>query len=419
MPEALSSPPHSLSQAQARRLALKAQGFTSPHPQSINRGHLRRLLDRLGVLQIDSVNALTRSHYLPTFARLGAYPWRLLDEASWSANRHRYLFEYWGHEASLLPLSLYPAFRWRMRDARDGIGIYRHLARFGRERQELIARVSASVREHGPVSAGALSTRDTPAGQWWDWSDEKLALEWLFAAGEITVAHRRGFERRYDLPERVLPESVLEAAEPTRLEAHRQLMKHSASAQGVATEKDLRDYFRLSPRDTREALHTLIEEGCLTPVSVEGWRQTAFMVGEPVIPRTVTTSALLSPFDSLIWYRERTERLFGFRYRLEFYTPAHKRRFGYYVMPFLFGDRLIARVDLRSRRGEDELKVLALHPEPGQTIGDDALSALADRLEALANWLALGRIHLACPRPLASSLARHWPLDRQNRFALA
>ncbi|CAO1668277.1 winged helix-turn-helix domain-containing protein [Salinicola sp. NYA28a] len=417
MPSAVPSPQRRLTLSQARRLALKAQGFTSRSPESANRGHLRRLVDRLGVLQIDSVNALARSHYLPAFSRLGPYPTPLLDELAWSRNRHRSLFEYWGHEASLLPLSFYPAMRWRMRRAQDGIGIYKHLARFGRERGEVIERVLAQVRDHGPLGAGALNTREGPAGPWWDWSDEKHALEWLFAAGEVTVAGRRGFERLYDLPERVLPATVLNQTEPDLLEAHRQLLHQSARALGVATEKDLRDYYRLAPQDTRAALQTLIEDGTVTPVSVESWQQPAYVVGEPRIPRRLETAALLSPFDSLIWYRERTERLFGFHYRLEFYVPPAKRTYGYYVMPFLHGDRLIARLDLRARRAEGELSVLAIHPEPAVTFRDAELHALAGQLEGLARWLGLPRIHLACERPLAQRLSALWPVDSYRRHS--
>lgn len=418
MPSVTASAHRHLTLAQARRLALKAQGFASSPPDRVNRGHLNRLLDRLGVLQIDSVNALVRSHYLPVFSRLGHYSTDQLDEAAWAGNRHRSLFEYWGHEASLLPLSLYPAMGWRMRRAREGIGIYKHLATFGQERREVIDRVLASVRDHGPLGAGALNTREGPAGPWWDWSDEKHALEWLFAAGEVTVARRRGFERLYDLPERVLPKRILDRPEPDLLDAHRQLLTQSASALGVATEKDLRDYYRLAPQDTRAALQTLIEDGTLTQVAVESWKHPAYVMGEPRIPRRVEAAALLSPFDSLIWFRERTERLFDFHYRLEFYVPPAKRRFGYYVMPFLFGDRLVARIDLRARRSEGELSVLAIHPEPSAKLQESALSVLSIQLESLARWLELPRIHLACERPLATALAAHWSLDAGRRLSL-
>ncbi|WP_110684871.1 winged helix-turn-helix domain-containing protein [Salinicola aestuarinus] len=403
MPAIDRSPQRRLSLAQARRLALQAQGFTARASVPVDRGHLRRLIERLGVLQIDSVNALARSHYLPLQARLGGYDATLLDEAAWGGNRHRALFEYWGHEASLMPLPLYPAMRWRMQRAREGHGIYKHLARFGESHRDLIGQVLRHVERDGAIRAGAITTREGAAGQWWDWSEEKTALEWLFAAGEVTVARRVGFERYYDLPERVLPRTVIEAPTPSPLEAHRTLLTRAASALGVATERDLRDYYRLAPQATRDALATLIEDTTLTPVGVEGWRETAFVAGNPRVPRRVESDALLSPFDSLIWYRERAERLFGFRYRLEFYIPAHRRVYGYYVMPFLHDGRLIARLDLRARRREGKLAVLAIHPEPDATIDDAAIFGLADTLDRLADWLGL-EVWLACQSPLSRQL---------------
>ncbi|MGH8433025.1 MAG: winged helix-turn-helix domain-containing protein, partial [Pseudomonas sp.] len=341
----------SLSLSEARRLALSAQGFggratsAAVKPQRVN-----QMIERLGVLQIDSVNALVRSHYLPLFSRLGNYSTDLLEQAAWSSGRRRTLFEYWGHEASLLPQSVYPLLRWRMRRAAQGEGIYGQLARFGREQQSVIQRVLQAVREQGAVGAGALTTRVERAGPWWDWSAEKHALEWLFAAGEVTVAGRRGFERLYDLPERVLPSALLEHPELDEAEAQRQLLLRSATALGVATEKDLRDYYRLEAADSQARLAELVEAGELLPVQVQGWRQPAYCLSEFKIPRKVSANALLSPFDSLIWERARTERLFDFRYRLEIYTPQHKRVYGYYVLPFLHNERLAARVDLRAER---------------------------------------------------------------------
>ena len=235
----------SLSLKQARRLALSAQGFGKP--QAATPAALKRMLQRLGVVQIDSVNALVRSHYLPLFSRLGDYPTELLDQLAWGRGRQRQLFEYWGHEASLLPLSLYPLMRWRMARAQQGEDIYRQLAQFGRERQDVIARVLAAVRDQGALGAGSLSTRQERAGPWWDWSEEKHALEWLFAAGRVTVAGRRGFERLYDLPERVLPATILDQPELSDSEAQQGLLLQAATALGVATEQDLRDYFRLTP----------------------------------------------------------------------------------------------------------------------------------------------------------------------------
>lgn len=388
----------SLSVKQARRLALAAQGFTQRRPAEVQRRHVRAMLERLGVLQIDSVNALVRSHYLPLFSRLGTYPLAMLEEAAWSSGRQRRLFEYWGHEASLLPLELYPLMRWRMRRASEGRGIYQQLARFGREQQPVIRRVLDAVRDQGALGAGSLSSREERAGPWWDWSAEKYALEWLFAAGEVTVAGRRGFERLYDLPERVLPPSMLAGAEPDEPEAQRRLLLHSARALGVATEKDLRDYFRFEPGDSKARLAELVEEGALLPVRVQGWQAQAYCPADAVIPRKVAASALLSPFDSLVWERARTERLFDFRYRLEIYTPQHKRVYGYYVLPFLFGERLVARVDLRAERAGGQLVVHAVHDE---TPGPDeaAWSMLAERLDEMADWLGLQRVTVHCRRP--------------------
>ncbi|TNB79473.1 winged helix-turn-helix domain-containing protein [Pseudomonas sp. Fig-3] len=394
---------------QARRLALAAQGFDGrPTSASVQPARLNRLIERLGVLQIDSVNALVRSHYLPLFSRLGHYTPDLLDQAAWSQGRRRTLFEYWGHEASLLPLAMYPLMRWRMERASRGEGIYRQLAQFGQERQDVIRRVLASVREQGAVGAGSLSTRQEKAGPWWDWSAEKHALEWLFAAGEVTVAGRRGFERLYDLPERVFPSSVLQQPLPDEPQAQRALLLHAAQALGVGTEKDLRDYFRLDPADSRGRLAELEEAGELVRCQVQGWKQPAWCRPTAKIPRKVAASALLSPFDSLVWERSRTERLFDFRYRLEIYTPAHKRVYGYYVLPFLHNERIAARVDLRAERALGRLAVHAVHEEePG--LDEEGMQALAVSLRRLADWLGLARVQLNCARAggvrLAGALA--------------
>ncbi|WNZ80107.1 winged helix-turn-helix domain-containing protein [Pseudomonas sp. P105] len=394
---------------QARRLALAAQGFDGrPTSASVQPARLNRLIERLGVLQIDSVNALVRSHYLPLFSRLGHYTPDLLDQAAWSQGRRRTLFEYWGHEASLLPLAMYPLMRWRMERASRGEGIYRQLAQFGQERQDVIRRVLASVREQGAVGAGSLSTRQEKAGPWWDWSAEKHALEWLFAAGEVTVAGRRGFERLYDLPERVFPSSVLQQPLPDEPQAQRALLLHAAQALGVGTEKDLRDYFRLDPADSRGRLAELEEAGELVRCQVQGWKQPAWCRPTAKIHRKVAASALLSPFDSLVWERSRTERLFDFRYRLEIYTPAHKRVYGYYVLPFLHNERIAARVDLRAERALGRLAVHAVHEEePG--LDEEGMQALAVSLRRLADWLGLARVQLNCARAggvrLAGALA--------------
>ena len=394
----------SFSLKQARRLALAAQGFSGrPAPATIRPAQLNRLIARLGILQIDSVNALVRSHYLPLFSRLGDYPARLLDQAAWSQGRQRTLFEYWGHEASLLPLSLYPLMRWRMQRASQGQGIYQQLARFGQEQQATIRRVLAAVEEQGALGAGSLSTREERAGPWWDWSAEKHALEWLFAAGEVTVAGRRGFERLYDLPERVIPSSILQHSPLSEADAQRGLLLHAASALGVATEKDLRDYFRLEPADSRARLAELLEGGELLACEVAGWKQAAYCLPEAKVPRSVPASALLSPFDSLIWERSRTERLFDFRYRLEIYTPQHKRVYGYYVLPFLHHERIAARVDLRAERAQRRLAVHAVHEED-QGLDEQGMQALASSLRSMADWLGLADVQLNCPRASAQRL---------------
>ncbi|MGB7647821.1 MAG: winged helix-turn-helix domain-containing protein [Pseudomonas fluorescens] len=389
---------------QARRMALVAQGFSGRQaPAVIKAAHLNRVIDRLGVLQIDSVNAVVRSHYLPLFSRLGDYAPLLLEDAAWSQGRRRSLFEYWGHEASLLPMALYPLMRWRMERAKLGQGIYAQMARFGREQQATVHRVLQAVEERGALGAGSLSTREERAGPWWDWSDEKHALEWLFAAGLVTVAGRRGFERLYDLPERVIPVGILQQSPLSEAEAQRGLLLHSAKALGVATEKDLRDYFRLDPADSRSRLAELVEDEQLLACRVQGWKQPAYCRPEPKVPRTVPASALLSPFDSLIWERSRTERLFDFRYRLEIYTPQAKRVYGYYVLPFLHNERIAARVDLRAERANGRLAVHAVHEEaPG--LDDAGMQALALNLRQMADWLGLEQVQLNCQRPSAARL---------------
>jgi uncharacterized protein YcaQ len=384
----------SLSLAEARRLALAAQGFGRTPRGVIAHKHLQAQIERLGVLQIDSVNALVRSHYLPAFSRLGHYQAEHLDELAWGHARRRRLFEYWGHEASLLPLELYPLLRWRMRRAADGQGIYPGLARFGVERRDVIESVLQALHERGALGAGSLSSRTEKAGPWWDWSAEKTALEWLFAAGLVTVAGRRGFERLYDLSERIIPADVLNHPYLDEDEAQRRLLLRSADALGVATEKDLRDYYRLDASDSKRGIAELVEAGELRAVAVQGWRQPAYCRGEPRIPRRVRHSALLSPFDSLIWERERTERLFGFRYRLEIYTPQAKRVYGYYVLPFLHHERLLARVDLRSERAAGRLAVHAVHLEES-VLSEEARLALGDSLRTLAHWLGLDEVWLA------------------------
>ena len=384
--------PERLSLAGARRAALAAQGFDEGRREAFGPRHPRRVIDRLGLLQIDSVSAVARAHYLPLFSRLGAYPRALLEDAAWGARGRRELFEYWAHEASLLPLALHPLLRWRMARAAEGRGIYGGLARFGVERRDAVEAAFRAVEARGPLAAGDLEG-SRGSGGWWGWSDGKRALEWLFWAGRLTTATRRAsFERLYDLPERVLPAAVLAVPTPSEAEAHRALLARAARAHGVATAGDLRDYFRLDAADVAPRLAELVEEGTLVPVAVEGWDRPAYLHAEARLPRRVESRALLAPFDPLVWERSRAERLFGFRYRIEIYVPAAKRQHGYYVLPFLLGEALVARVDLRADRAAGLLRVLAVHREPGAPPATD--EALAAELDLMARWLGLqGVVH--------------------------
>jgi uncharacterized protein YcaQ len=379
-----------LSQSQARRIALAAQGFGEAKPDAPGRRHLHRALDRLHLLQIDSVNVLVRAHYMPLFSRLGAYDRSLLDTAA-HQRKHRATFEYWGHEASFIRLDLHPLFRWRMERAARGEGLYGGLARFGRERRPFIEACLQEVERRGPMSAGELENGGKSQGPWWGWSDGKRALEWLFWAGLVTTATRRGFERVYDLPERVLPPAIMAAPTPSAEDAQRDLLRLSAQALGVASERCLRDYFRLDPADAKARLAELVEAGELVPVEVEGWSATAYLDPAARRPRRIEAQALLSPFDPVVWERTRAERLFGFRYRIEIYTPAEKREFGYYCLPFLLGERIVARVDLKADRAAGRLLVHSIHPEASAS-PDEIAPALGDEVRRMAGWLGLSDI---------------------------
>ncbi len=390
-----------LSAGEARRIALAAQGFAEPHPPHLDTGRFRRAVRRLGVVQIDSVNVLVRTHYLPLFSRLGAYDRALLEDEAWG--RRKSMFEYWAHEASLLPIEHQPFFRWRMGDAASGAAGYGGLRRFAAERRPFIDAVLAEIERRGPLAAGELEIEHQKgAGGWWGWSEGKRAVEWLFWAGLITTRTRRGFERVYDLTDRVLPPAVRDAATPERAEAQRALLTIAARAMGVATERDLRDYFRMGLEETRARLAELVEGGTLSPVTVNGWDRPAFLHPDARRPRRVEASALLSPFDNLIWFRERTERLFGVRVRLEIYTPAEKRTHGYYVLPFLQGERITARVDLKADRAACVLRVQAAHREPDADA--ETLARLAVELRRMAEWLGLERVAVSGRGDLAPAL---------------
>jgi uncharacterized protein YcaQ len=391
-----------LTAGEARRIALAAQGFGAPRDGEVGRRQLTRLVERLGVIQIDSVNVVSRTHYLPAFSRLGPYPRALLEDLAWA--RKRPLFEYWAHEASLLPLARQPLFRWRMADAHDGVGVWKGVARFLRERRDFVDRVLAEIRARGPLAASELDMGHKGEGGWWGWSEAKRAVECLFWTGELTTATRRGtFERVYGLPEKVLPRAVLDAPTPERAEAQRQLYRMAARAMGVATARDLRDYFRMPVEGAKARLAELVEDGALLPVQVKGWREQAYLDPAARRPRRIRAEALLSPFDNLIWFRERTERMFGVRYRIEIYTPAHKRRHGYYVLPFLEGEALTARVDLKADRKAGVLIVQSAHAEPWAGAGTPA--RLAAELRRMAAWLGLDSVRAEPRGDLAPALA--------------
>lgn len=397
-----------LSAALARRIALAAQGFGTPRPDgALNAGHVKRAVDRLGLLQIDSVNVLARAHYLPLFARLGNYDSTDLDRLAWGRKSQRALFEFWAHEASLLPLSAHPLFRWRMQRARENGGDGKgKLHLFRREKAAYIDEVLREIADRGPLAASQLSNGGERRGAWWGWNDGKLAVEWLFFAGLVTTATRRGaFERVYDLSERVLPAEVQALPTPSAEEAQRRLLRMSAAALGVATEFDLRDYYRLGVADTKARLAELVEAGDLLPVEVEGWNRPAYLDPAARQPRRIEARALLAPFDPLIWERDRTQRIFDFFYRIEIYTPVAKRTHGYYVLPFLLDDRLAARVDLKADRASSTLLVHAAHLEPGNDAGHVA-PPLHDELRLMADWLGLERIALPRAGALAKGLAR-------------
>ncbi|GAB2756536.1 crosslink repair DNA glycosylase YcaQ family protein [Salinifilum aidingensis] len=406
----------------ARRTALAAQGFADRRPSgSVDRRHLRRVLSRIKLIQLDSVNVAVRAHYMPLFSRLGAFPGELVDGAAWahSARRPRLLVEYWAHEASLVPVEDWPLLRWRMREAG---GAWRtRLAEVADREPQLVDDVLAAVKERGPVGAGEiereLAGQQRPRrGTWWDRSDTKQACELLFARGELTAATRTGrgageaagsaggFERKYDLPERVLPPEVL-TREVAEGEAVRALVDRAGQALGVGTETDLRDYYRLHPEQSRRAVAELVESGRLEPVAVRGWRNRAYRHTTARAPRAITGRALLAPFDPVVWERARTERLFGFRYRIEIYVPADRREYGYYVFPFLLDGELVARVDLKADRRAGALRVPAAFAEPERRCARVA-GELAAELRAMADWLGLERVAVGGRGDLAGPLAR-------------
>jgi uncharacterized protein YcaQ len=391
----------------ARRIAVAAQGLADPRPAGpVTARHLRKVLRTVGLLQIDSVNVFSRAHYLPVFARLGPYPRAALDELTGYVPRPRRaeMFEYWGHAASLIPMEYQPLLRFRM--ARAGEEHWPSVRRIARENPGLVDDVIRLVTEQGPIRAGDTGIpRPAPRpGHMWNWHDGKIALEYLFYAGQVSTAKRVNFERYYDLPERVFPTEILARPTPDPAAAHTELVRISARALGVATEPDLRDYFRITHAECKVAVAELVERGELLPVDVEGWDAPAYLWHEARRPRQVNARALLAPFDSLVWYRERVERVFGFHYRIEIYTPEPKRRFGYYVLPFLLGEHLVGRVDLKADRQRRVLRVQSAWIEDGHD-PQHVATELAAELTLAAQWSGVGAVEVAPRGNLAARLA--------------
>jgi uncharacterized protein len=393
-----------LSQAAARRVALAAQGFGQPRPnRPIGIRDVQAVINRVAQFQIDSINVVTRAQFMPLYSRLGPYDVALLERAAYTAPRR--LFEYWGHAASLIDVTLQPQLRFRMQAGfRD---VWAGVERVARSNQALVDLVREEVAARGPISSRALEYEEerTRENWGWNWSSIKTVMEWLFYVGDITSARRNSqFERVYDLPERVLPRFILDMPTPSPEESVRALVRRAAQALGVASEACLRDYFRTRPAMSRTAIAELLETGELIPVTVEGWNRPTYLWHRARIPRRIDTRALLSPFDSLVFERNRLERLFDFVYRIEIYLPAPKRTHGYYVYPFLLGDRFVARVDLKADRAESVLRVNSAWVEPGQN-SEHVAAELRKELETMAAWLGLSGVQVLPRGDLGQVLA--------------
>ncbi len=396
----------SLSRVEARRIALHAQGFaTQDRSKKANWSKIANTIDQMQLLQIDSVNVLVRSHYLPLYARLGNYDRAALDTRTLAPTK-RHVFECWAHEASLVPLDLHPLLRWRMQRARNGDGTYGHMNRFAAEENTFLKQTLKFIDQNGPTRASEIPGSGKSAGGWWGWSKGKLAAECLFDHGLVTTSSRQGFERLYEIPEKVIPAEILARPTPHETDAHIALIERAARSLGVATELDLRDYFRLSIADGKNAVAAAQEAGILLPVSVENWKKPAFIHRDAKLPRKSGGTALLSPFDPLVWNRDRAERLFNFHYRIELYTPQNKRKFGYYVLPFLHGEKLVGRLCLKADRATGTLLVNSAHKEVDVDHHEIA-AALAGELKLMAKWLGLASIQLLQSGELARSVSRH------------
>lgn len=373
-----------LTRSRARRLALGAQGLGRGRPRGrVDRRHLRSAMRRLELLQLDSVPAVMRTHYMPFFSRLGVYRAELLDEMAYGDDAW---FEAWTHEASLLPVETEPYLRWHKERSAQGEGC-KHLAKLAEREPGYVQSVLDEVAERGPLLASELSDPRPRSGEWWaSRSTGQLALTWLWRIGALGIRRTGNFEKQFDLLERIVPQHVRARPTPTESDALRELLRRSAKALGVATANCLVDYFRLPPRCTKPLIFDLVEEGTLIPCQVEGWDKPAYRHAEVAIPRRIEHATLLSPFDPIVWNRPRALGLFDFHYRLEIYVPAEKRKFGYYVLPLLWNERLVGRFDLKTRRDEKVLHVLGSFVEPDVDAAE--LAPLArEELERLAAFV--------------------------------
>jgi uncharacterized protein len=386
-----------ISLATARRIALAAQGFADPRPRGrVDRRHFRRVLDRIGLIQIDSVNVLVRSQELPLFARLGPHPRSLIGDATKSGE----VFEYWVHEASHVDMAHHHLHRWQMAGDHKWARYWTLTTR----RPGYIDEVYRRIADEGPVASGDLSERVGKKGTWWDWDDAKVALEHLFWNGQVSVTRRPSdFARIYDLTERVIPAEVLARPTLPEREARKQLLELAARHHGIGSFDDLTDYHRQKNLPCKPLVAELVEQGTLVEVQVEGWKQPAYLHHQARLPRRINACTLLSPFDPVVWKRDRAERLFGFRYRIEIYTPPPKRIYGYYVLPILWGDGVVGRLDMKADRQARALLVQGSYTEPGVPAGPLA-DDLAPELHAMAGWLGLDRVEVMPRGDLASTL---------------
>lgn len=387
-----------LSVAQARRIALGAQGFADPRPTGrVDARHFRRVMDRMQILQLDSVNVVCRSHFLPVFARVGPYDRDRLDHWIWrSGENHEYL----SHEASITSIDLYPLLRHRM-DTRGS----RRLEDLAKKDAEYLAAVIEEIERRGPLSVKDLSDPGGRTGPWWGHSKGKVALHGLYVAGQLSVHERtKTFLTVYDLPSRAIPGELLGAPEIELEEVERQMLMMGAKAHGIGTASDIADYFRLKMPRARPQLAALVEEGMLDVVEVDGWIEPAYLHPEAKRPRSINARALLSPFDPVVWFRPRAQRLFDFHYRIEIYVPEPKRVHGYYVLPFLLGDELVARVDVKADRKTGRLLAKAAYLEPSQD-ADVVAPAMAQTLHEMAEWLGLDAVRVGRRGDLAGALS--------------